>query len=56
MENCELFHGGSTGMRPIIRRMSSIVTMDLLITRLEKMLKSIRKKLIMVGIHKKKLS
>ena len=37
-------------MRAIIRSMSSIVTMDLLIS-LEKMLETIRKKLIMVGIH-----
>ena len=45
MENCKLFYVGSTGMRPIIRSMFTVVTMDLLIS-LEKTLKTTRKKLI----------
>ena len=44
MKNGILFYVGYTGVRPIIRSMSSIVTMNLLIS-LKKVLKTIRKKL-----------
>ena len=50
MENCKLFYVGSTRVRPIVRRMSGIITTNLLVG-LKKILETIRKVLIMVGIH-----
>ena len=47
-----MFNVSFTGVRPILRSVSSIVAMDLLIS-LEKMLKTIGKQLVMVGIHER---
>ena len=50
MENSKLFYVGSTRVRPIVRCMSGIITIYLLV-RLKKILETIRKEMVMVGIH-----
>ena len=50
MEKCKLFYVGSTKVRPIVRCMSDIITMDLLVG-LKKILETIRKEMVMAGLH-----
>ena len=50
MENCKLFYVGYTRVRPIVRCMSGIVIMDFA-DWFKKILETIRKEKVMVGIH-----
>ena len=50
--NCMLNIGSTARVRPKIRNMPGIITMDLQVS-FEKMLDTIWKKLIMIGIHER---
>ena len=50
MGNCKLFYVGSTRVRPIVRCISGIITMNLLVG-LKNISKTIRKEMVMVRIH-----